>query len=169
MPKTYSFYWDPNEEDIILAMTKEFRRFFDDTLQKRMKEVKLTLEEVVAMASIVEGEAKLDEERPIIAGVYYNRLRKRMNLEADPTIQYVLPGGPRRLFNSDYKFQSSYNTYLHPGLPPGPINNPGEKSILAALYPKKHNFLYFVATGDGGHSFSETYQDHVKAKAKRKK
>jgi UPF0755 protein len=164
-PKTYNFFWDPSEEDIIFTMTKEFRRVFNDTLQKRMNELNLNLKDVVTFASIIEGEAKLDEERPIIAGVYFNRLKKNMYLEADPTIQYVLPNGPRRLFNSDYKFPSSYNTYLHPGLPPGPINNPGEKSILAVLYPEKHNYLYFVAKGDGGHLFSESYQQHIKAKS----
>jgi UPF0755 protein len=168
-PKTYNFYWEPTEEDAILAMTKEFRKFFNDNLRARCKELKLKPEQVITLASIVEGEAKLDNERAIIAGVYFNRLKKNMNLEADPTIQYVLPDGPRRLFNSDYKYQSLYNTYLHSGLPPGPINNPGEKSILAALYPNHHNYLYFVARGDGSHYFSESYNEHVRAKLKRKK
>jgi UPF0755 protein len=168
-PKTYNFYWDPTEEDVILAMTKEFRKFFNENLQKKSDELKLSLEQIITLASIVEGEAKIDSERSIIAGVYYNRLKKNMHLEADPTIQYVLPSGPRRLFNSDYKFQSRYNTYLYPGLPPGPINNPGEKSILAALYPEEHEYIYFVAKGDGSHFFSETYNEHVRAKSRRKK
>jgi UPF0755 protein len=165
-PKTYSFFWDPDEQDIVYAMTREFKRFFNDSLQRRMKELKLNLKELLTFASIVEGEARLDEERPVIAGVYYNRLRKKMFLEADPTIQYVLPNGPRRLFYSDYKFVSPYNTYLHAGLPPGPINNPGEKSIMAVLYPAEHDYLYFVASGDGGHIFSASYQQHVRAKSK---
>jgi UPF0755 protein len=168
-PNTYNFYWEPDEEDILTSITKEFKRFYHDSLQKRMKEQDISMLDMGILASIVEGEARLDSERPIIAGVYLNRIKKNMKLEADPTIQYVLPNGPRRLFYSDYKYPSTYNTYLHPGLPPGPINNPGAKSFLAVLYPEKHNYLYFVAKGDGSHYFSETYKGHLTAKSKRKR
>ena len=168
-PNTYNFYWEPDEEDLLMAITKEFKKFFRDSLQKRMKEQNLSLLDMAILASIVEGEARLDNERPIIAGVYLNRIKKNMKLEADPTIQYALPNGPRRLFYNDYKYPSPYNTYLHPGLPPGPINNPGEKSFLSVLYPERHNYLYFVAKGDGSHYFSETYQGHLIAKSKRRK
>jgi UPF0755 protein len=137
--------------------------FYVDSLQKRQEEVKLTLPQVLTLASIVEGEAHLDRERPIIAGVYLNRLKKRMRLEADPTVQYVIPDGPRRLLFSDLRYDSPYNTYLYYGLPPGPINSPGRKSILAVLYPEKHSFLYFVADGTGGHVFTKNYLEHQKA------
>ena len=84
-----------------------------------------------------------------------------MPLEADPTVQYSISDGPRRLFYRDYKTESPYNTYLHPGLPPGPVNNPGEKSIMAAINPAKHPYIYFIADGTGGHVFTKTYQEHL--------
>ena len=102
----------------------------------------LTLNELMTMASIVEGETRHHFEKPIIAGVYYNRLKKRMRLEADPTIQYIIDDGPRRLLYEDLKINSPYNTYLNFGLPPGPVNSPSRESILSALYPAKHNYLF---------------------------
>ena len=89
-----------------------------------------------------------------------------MKLQADPTIQYIINDGPRRLLNKDLKIESPYNTYLKKGLPPGPINNPGKESILAALYPMKNDYLFFVARGDGYHEFSKTEQEHNMAKRK---
>ena len=169
MPDTYKFLWQTTEEEIIERMVEEFRIFYVDSLRKRQEEAKFTLSQVLTLASIVEGEAHLDRERPIIAGVYLNRLKKRMRLEADPTVQYVLPDGPRRLLFSDLRYDSPYNTYLYYGLPPGPINSPGRRSILAVLYPEKHAFLYFVADGTGGHVFSRNYSEHQRAvKAYRK-
>ena len=163
MPDTYKFLWLTSEEEIIERMVGEFRAFYVDSLRKRREDAKLTLPQVLTLASIVEGEAHLDRERPIIAGVYLNRLKKRMRLEADPTVQYAIPDGPRRLLFSDLRYDSPYNTYLHYGLPPGPIGSPGRKSILAVLYPEKHSFLYFVADGTGGHVFSRSYIEHQKA------
>ena len=163
MPDTYRFLWQTTEEEIVERMVEEFKLFYVDSLRKRQEEVKLTLPQVLTLASIVEGESQLDRDRPIIAGVYLNRLKKRMRLEADPTVQYVIPGGPRRLLFSDLRYDSPYNTYLYYGLPPGPINSPGRKSILAVLYPEKHAFLYFVADGTGGHVFSRNYMEHQKA------
>jgi UPF0755 protein len=124
----------------------------------------------ITLASIVQGETQEESEMPVIAGVYMNRIAKRMKLEADPTVQYILPGGPKqRLLRSDLKTESPYNTYLHYGLPPGPINNPGIKAINAALNPEKHNYIFFVATGKGGHTFTSTYKEHLKAVAEYKK
>jgi UPF0755 protein len=163
MPNTYKVYWQSDEEDIIQAMVQEFWLFFNDTLKKRMEIRKTTLNELLALASIVEAETSVDTERAIIAGVYYNRLQKRMRLEADPTIQYILEDGPRRLRYSDLHRPSPYNTYRNYGLPPGPINNPGRASIIAALYPKRHKFLYFVANGYGGHTFTSSFEAHKKA------
>jgi UPF0755 protein len=163
MPDTYKFLWQTTEEEIIERMVEEFRLFYVDSLQRRQEEVKLTLPQILTLASIVEGEAHLDRERPIIAGVYLNRMKKRMRLEADPTVQYVIPNGPRRLLFSDLRYDSPYNTYLYYGLPPGPINSPGRKSILAVLYPVKHSLLYFVADGTGGHVFTRNYFEHQKA------
>jgi UPF0755 protein len=162
LPDTYEFYWQVDEKEIVRDMLAEFRKFFSDSLQHQARKMKMTIGQVLTMASIVEGETVLDRERPIIAGLYYNRLLRRMKLEADPTIQYIVPDGPRRLLYNDLKIESPYNTYQHYGLPPGPINNPGRKSILAALYPAKHNFLYFVADGLGGHRFARTFDEHLK-------
>ena len=163
MPDTYKFLWQVSEEEVIERMVGEFRKFYSDSLKRRQGELGLSLKEVLTLASIVEGEAVLDRERPVIAGVYLNRIKKKMRLEADPTVQYALTENKRRLTYSDLRIDSPYNTYLYYGLPPGPINNPGRKSILAALYPERHSFLYFVADGTGGHVFSRTYDDHQKA------
>ena len=163
MPDTYKFLWQVSEEEIIERMVGEFKNFYNDSLKKRQDELRFTTKEVLTLASIVEAEAVLDRERPVIAGVYLNRLKKRMRLEADPTVQYALPEGRRRITFSDLRIDSPYNTYVYYGLPPGPINNPGRKSILAALYPEKHAYLYFVADGTGGHVFTKNYTDHQKA------
>ncbi|MGA9363982.1 MAG: endolytic transglycosylase MltG [Bacteroidota bacterium] len=163
MPDTYQFYWQMDEREIIRELVTQFQKFFDDSLADREKELGLTTTKLLTVASIVEGEAVVDSERAIIAGVFYNRLKKGMRLEADPTVQYALNEGPHRVHYRDLTIESPYNTYLHPGLPPTPINNPGRKSILAALHPAKHNYLYFVSNGEGGHVFSKTYEEHQKA------
>jgi UPF0755 protein len=163
MPDTYAFYWQSEEEDVVARMIRQFKNFYVDSLASRQKAFHLSLNEVVTFASIVEAESGIPEERPVIAGVYWNRLRKRMRLEADPTIQYVLADGPRRLTYKDLQISSPYNTYKRIGLPPGPINNPGRSAIRAVLNPASHRYLYFVATGGGGHRFSETYAQHQQA------
>jgi len=163
MPNTYSFYWYPDEKETVQTMVQEFKQFYTDSLKQRAADLGYTTGEVLSIASLVEGEARVDSERAIIAGVYYNRLEKGMKLEADPTIQYIVEGGPRHLWHKDLRIDSPYNTYLYKGLPPTPINNPGKKSILAALYPARHSYLYFVANGRGGHFFSKTYAEHQRA------
>jgi UPF0755 protein len=163
MPDTYVFIWGDDEQSVIKKMVGEFQKFYSDTLKEREKVVGLNTHQVVTLASIVEGEAKFDDEKPRIAGVYFNRLKLKMPLEADPTIQYIIPDGPRRLLYQDLKIESPYNTYLNRGLPPGPVNNPGRSSILAVLYPERHKFLYFVSDGAGRHIFSRTYDEHLKA------
>lgn len=162
MPDTYEFYWQDDERQIVQRMITEFREFFIDSLQQRMRKLGYTLNDVMTMASIVEGEAVYDDERPVIAGVYYNRLRIRMPLQADPTVLYAVSDNPRRLRRSDLKVESPYNTYLRYGLPPGPINNPGRQSIIAALYPARHQFLYFVADNNGRHRFARSYEEHLR-------
>lgn len=161
-PNTYAFAWQADERDILRRLVDQFFKEYNDTLRQRASARGLTTREVLCMASIVEGETHLDDERPIVAGVYYNRLRKRMYLDADPTIQYILEGGPRLLSRSDLKLLSPYNTYLHFGLPPGPVNNPGLAAVKAAIEPARHQYLYFVANGKGGHWFSSTYDEHLR-------
>ncbi len=160
LPDTYGFRWQQDEKDVVRRMVEEFRRFYSDSLREREAELGWTTGEVLTLASIVEGESREPVERPLIAGVYANRLRKRMKLEADPTIQYMLEDGPRRVYYSDLKLDNPYNTYMYPGLPPGPVNNPGRASILAALWPSQHQYYYFVANGTGGHWFSRTFEEH---------
>ncbi|MDZ7270010.1 MAG: endolytic transglycosylase MltG [candidate division KSB1 bacterium] len=164
-PNTYQFYWGVSPEAAIRAMVAEFRRQVGDTIEAQARAMGWSLHQVVTLASIIEGEAMLEEERPLISAVYHNRLRLRMPLQADPTVQYLVPGRGRRLLKSDLAIDSPYNTYLYPGLPPGPVNNPGMRSIVAALHPAPVDYLYFVARGDGGHVFSRTLREHLRAKA----
>ncbi len=163
LPDTYNFHWETGEGAVIREMVGAFHKFYNDTLKERQRELGRSLHEIVTMASIVEGESKKDDERAVIAGVYYNRLRKRMRLEADPTIQYIIPDGPRRLTYRDLETPSPYNTYRNYGLPPGPVNNPGRKALLAALFPEQHAYLFFVADGFGGHTFTKTFSEHRRA------
>jgi UPF0755 protein len=164
-PNTYYFVWGMDEKSVIKHMVGEFNRQFNDTLRQRLRASKYSLIEILTLASIVEGEAVLDSERETIAAVYHNRLKKRMPLQADPTIQYIIADGPRRLLKRDLQIDSPYNTYKYRGLPPGPINNPGIRSLAACLNPAKVDYLYFVARGDGSHIFSRTLNEHLRAKA----
>jgi len=163
-PDTYYFFEGTSSRKALVTMIDEFWKNFNKTFIERTNELGFTVHEVVTLASIIEGEALLDKERAIISSVYHNRLKKRMKLQADPTIQYLIPGNPKALSLRDLKRVSPYNTYLNYGLPPGPINNPGLESIRAALYPASTDYLYFVAQGDGSHVFTTNQQDHLKAK-----
>jgi UPF0755 protein len=160
LPDTYAFSWQQDEAEVIERMVGQFRDFYADSLVDRQEAMGWTARQVLTLASIVEAESRLDAERPVIAGVYLNRLRRGMKLEADPTIQYVLPDGPRRLYYSDLRINSPYNTYRYAGLPPGPINNPGRASVRAVLFPTRHNYVFFVADGQGGHRFAKNYSEH---------
>ena len=168
-PDTYFFFEGESPESVLAQLIKEYKTFWNNDNYKRAKELNFTEHEVVTLASIIEGEAIYDSERSKISAVYHNRLNINMRLQADPTIQYIIPDSPRRLLNKDLKIISAYNTYLHKGLPPGPINSPGKESIRAALYPEKNDFIYFVATGDGYHTFSTNENDHNRAKRKLQK
>ncbi|TAK50666.1 MAG: endolytic transglycosylase MltG [Bacteroidetes bacterium] len=161
-PKTYRLYWQDAEELLLQQFIEEFKREFDPMMEARANELGMSIHDVLTLASIVEGETRIDSERAIIAGVYYNRLRRNMFLQADPTIQFILPF-PRPLKYSDLNRVSPYNTYRNKGLPPGPVNNPGLASIMAVLYPKKHKYIFFVANGLGGHTFTKSYKEHLKA------
>ena len=163
-PSTYYFYHNTSPQEVINTLLSEFWKRFDKKLQNRAIELGFTVHEVLTLASIIEGEAMLNDERAIISSVYHNRLKINMKLQADPTIQYIIPGPPKAVSTRDLKIKSPYNTYMNYGLPPGPINNPGIESIKAALYPADTNFLFFVAQGDGSHAFSTNEKDHEKAK-----
>ena len=163
-PDTYYLYHDSSPEEIIDILLSEFWKKFDENLQDRANQLGFSVHEVVTLASIIEGAAMLDSERSTISSVYHNRLKINMKLQADPTIQYIIPGPPKTLSNRDLRIKSDYNTYQNYGLPPGPINNPGIASIKAALYPEDTNFLFFVAQGDGSHAFTTNEKDHEEAK-----
>jgi UPF0755 protein len=167
LPETYQLPVPVTAASLVQAMVEEFQRRWDPAWDRRLDSLKLTRTQLLALASIVEGEARHDDERGTIAAVYRNRLRLGMALQADPTVQYAieLATGERkpRLYFKDYDFSSPYNTYLNPGLPPGPVNSPGLKSIEAALYPADVPWLYFVAGPDGHHVFSRTLVEHNRA------
>jgi len=165
-PNTYLFLKSSRPEDILTELVNNYHRVMTDSLRAIAREKGLSELAVVTLASIIEGEAIYDAERPTISAVYHNRLKRRMRLQADPTIQYIIKDGPRRLLNRDLRIDSPYNTYLYRGLPPGPINSPGKESILAAVFPDTSEYLYFVARGDGYHTFSRTQAEHNKAKRK---
>jgi UPF0755 protein len=165
-PDTYVISINLYEDGLVKVFTDEFKKqvLNDMQISSDLKRRNESLLKAITMASIIEAETYLKDEMPVISGVYHNRLRKRMRLEADPTVQYILPGGPKsRLLYEDLKIESPYNTYRNYGLPPGPINNPGINAIKAALNPASHNYVFFVATGEGGHTFSETYEQHKEA------
>ncbi len=167
MPETYFLPPDMSEKDIIRTLVEPTLAIFQaDSVKAQLQHLKMTPFQIITLASIIEGEAMVDSERVIIASVYYNRLKRGMPLQADPTIQYLIPDGPRRLTYRDLQIDSPYNTYKYRGLPPGPINNPGKRSILAAIFPANTRYLYFVATGDGGHHFSTTLREHNRWKRK---
>lgn len=163
-PDTYYLYHDSSPDEIINILLTEFWKRFDKNLINRTNQLGLSVHQVVTLASIIEGEAMLSSERKTISSVYHNRLKINMKLQADPTIQYIIPGPPKTLSIRDLRIKSDYNTYQNYGLPPGPINNPGIESIIAALYPEDTNFLYFVAQGDGSHAFTTNEKDHEEAK-----
>lgn len=161
-PGTYNFPWASSSEEVIRFLVGRFRAFYTDSLQAIAAERGFDELELLTLASIVEAETPLDEEKPLIAGVYLNRLEKNMKLQADPTVQYALGGKPGRLLYKDLAVDSPYNTYKYKGLPPAPICSPGALSIMAVLEPAKTGYLYFVATGNGGHYFAKTAKEHAK-------
>lgn len=169
-PETYSLPSSVSPTELVRLMAEGFKSSWRPAWTARLDSIGMSEAQLVTFASIVEGEARVDEERETIAGVYHNRLRIGMALQADPTVQYAifLATGSRkpRLYEKDYHFASPYNTYLHPGLPPGPVNSPSLRSIEASLYPAKVPYLYFVAGPDGHHLFARTYSEHLRNIAK---
>jgi peptidoglycan lytic transglycosylase G len=169
-PETYSLRLGTTAPELVRVMAEGFNSAWRPEWDRRLESLGWTKAQLVTFASIVEGEARADDERETIAGVYHNRLRIGMALQADPTVQYAifLATGKRkpRLFTKDYQFRSPYNTYLNRGLPPGPVNSPSRRSLEASLHPAKVPYLYFVAGPDGRHLFSKTYDEHLRAIAR---
>jgi UPF0755 protein len=169
-PATYDFFRDEKPQDVVDTLLQAFQTNVADKLQLEGQD--LTLDQVITLASIVEREAQVPSERPIIASVFLNRLRAGIPLQADPTVQFAVAQDPASgaqygywkadLTVDDLKIDSPYNTYVNPGLPPGPITNPGFDAIEAVVRPAQTNYLFFVAKGDGSHAFAETLEEHLR-------
>jgi len=162
-PDTYFLPKGIKLEDIPRKMVQRYKAAFVDSYRRRAKDLGFSEHQIITLASIVEKEAKVPSERKLIAAVYHNRLKLGMKLQADPTAVYGTKAWITKVTAQDLKRKSPYNTYLHKGLPPGPIANPGEGSILATLYPDNADYLFFVAQGDGSHFFSKDFDAHAKA------
>jgi UPF0755 protein len=165
IPNTYEIYWTTPAEGIVKRMKKEYDAFWNESRTAKAKAIGLTKDEVMTLASIVIEETKYEPEMPTVAGVYINRLKKGMLLQADPTVLYALnEEGVTRVLNKHLEIDSPYNTYRYPGLPPGPITIAPKAAIDAVLNYQHHNYLYFCAkdTFDGQHNFAVTYTDHLK-------
>ena len=163
-PDTYFVPSTINEAGVLRLMAKRFLQVYGELIQDTALQNGFNRHETVILASIIEKEAVLDSERPLISSVFLNRLELGRPLESCATVLFVLGKHKSRLLYRDLGVNSPYNTYLHRGLPPGPICNPGRASLAAALYPSDTNYLYFVARGDGSHLFSRSLNEHVRAK-----
>jgi peptidoglycan lytic transglycosylase G len=162
-PDTYAFPIGTTARQAVREMVYDFERRWKPEWDAKATALQINKNDLVTMASIVEREARLPEERPVIAAVYYNRLRKGMLLQADPTVQYALGHHVGRVLYKDLAVESPYNTYLHKGLPPGPVASPGVASLDAAANPASVPYLYFVASRDGHHEFRMTLDEHTNA------
>ena len=162
-PETYSFPKGTSAREVAQAMVRQFRQTFNSVWQARTTQLGFSIRDIVILASLIEKETSNPEERKLISAVFHNRLQRKMKLDCDPTIIYALKlkgTYDGRLGWKDLKLDSPYNTYLYPGLPPGPIANPGHAALEAALYPADVDYLYFVSRNDGSHVFSHTLKEH---------
>lgn len=164
-PDTYFFPLHSSPQLVVCKMLERFEEVFPASYEKRLQDKGITFYQLIILASMIEQEAQLDRERPIIASVYYNRLRLGMLFECDATLQYILPERKRFLTFKDLEIDSPYNTYKYAGFPPTPICNPGLASIKAAINPSNTSYLYYVISGkeDGTHIFSTNFNDHLNA------
>jgi UPF0755 protein len=162
-PDTYNFPRFTKPEEILRTMVARFHQFFTPEVKAQAAALNMTEHEVVTLASIIEKETGQEDERPLIAAVFQNRLKKKYPLQSDPTVIYDIPNFDGNLTRAQLTTSTPFNTYMHPGLPPGPIANPGIKSILAALHPAPVSYLYFVSKNDGSHQFSSTLTEHNQA------
>ncbi len=162
-PDTYEYTSETKEEELLTRMVENFKKHFDEKSKQRALELGMSPYQALILASIVEKETGKAEERPLIAGVFYNRLKIGMPLATDPAVIYGVPNFDGNLRRADLEREGPYNTYLRPGLPPTPIANPGAKSLEAVLYPTPSEYLFFVSKGDGSHQFSKTYEEHQAA------
>ncbi|MBU6434546.1 MAG: endolytic transglycosylase MltG [Nitrospirae bacterium] len=168
-PDTYKFPRPVKAREVLVAMVEQLRQVVGPDLLARMQELKMTMHEVLTLASVIEKETGSGGERPEISAVFHNRLKKHIPLQSDPTVIYGLPAFDGNLHKKDLSSPSPYNTYRVQGLPPGPIANPGIQAIRATLYPSDSRSLYFVSRNDGTHQFSATLIEHNQAVEKYQK
>ncbi len=161
-PATYEYFTDASPYTVLNAMLNKFADEYDYAVQQRAKDLGMSMDEVIILASIIEREARGDTDRELVSGVFHNRLRRGMKLESCATVQFALGSNKAVLSYDDIAVDSPYNTYRVDGLPTGPICNPGKASILAALYPEQTEYLYFSLNADGIHVFNTTFEDHLK-------
>jgi UPF0755 protein len=162
-PDTYYLAPHMTSLEIMSKMVNRFNEVCPANIKKRCKELGMSMPEIVTLASIIQKEAVTSSEKPVIASVFYNRLRKNMPLQSDPTAVYGIDGFRRKIMPEDLRRDTPYNTYRVQGLPPGPICSPDAKSIQAALWPARTGYMFFVSKGNGTHYFSRTYQEHAQA------
>ncbi|MCC6549163.1 MAG: endolytic transglycosylase MltG [Ignavibacteriaceae bacterium] len=163
LPGSYYFYRNSSAQEIIDSLFNGWQNIITADMKESAEKMGRSEHELTILASIIEGETNYKPEMKRISGVYHNRLRIRMPLQADPTIQFIAPPGTQRITSRELRIKSPYNTYLNAGLPPGPINNPGKAALDAAFFPEKHTYLYFVVDPESGrHVFTRTYSEHLK-------
>lgn len=162
-PDTYYFPKGVSAEDVANKMVQRFNQTFTESWRQRAKAIGFTVHEIVTLASIIEKETGDPAERPLIASVFHNRLKKKMRLESDPTVIYGIENFDGNITRRHLKTATPYNTYVIRGLPPGPIANPGRAALEAALYPAETNYIFFVSKKDGTHHFSSTIKEHNRA------
>lgn len=165
LPNTYYFFEGSSSKDIIKKLKNEMDQIFQaDSVNDQMSKIGFSKNEILTLASIIDGETNKESELKLISGVYHNRLKKGMRLQADPTIQYLKRHrrSNNKVYFKDLEIDSPYNTYKRRGLPPSPINNPGKNAVLAAIFPEKTDYIFFVADGTGGHKFATKLREHNK-------
>ncbi|MBC7789192.1 MAG: endolytic transglycosylase MltG [Anaerolineae bacterium] len=162
-PDTYRFTVLSSPRDAVRQMVRQFESKWDPSWNAQLQKLAMTRHDIITLASIIEKEARLAEERPVISAVYHNRLRDQMPLQADPTVQYARGEHTERVLYKDLEISSPYNTYRNKGLPPGPIASPGRASVEAALFPADVPYKFFVAHPDGHHEFRRTFKEHTDA------
>lgn len=165
-PDTYQIYKDADSEDIIKKMLANFDKKLSNKMREDIEKQGKTIFEIITLASIIEREVPKEEDRKIVAGIFYKRLKNGMRLESCATINYILGNNKKQLSFEDTRVESPYNTYLNKGLPPGPISNPGLSAIEAAIYPQKTDYLFFLSKPTGETVFSKTFEEHLRNKKK---
>ncbi len=167
-PETYEIKKGATEEEIIQKMLAQFEKEWKTEWNKVIEEKGMTIHDIVTLSSIIEREVVVDKERPIVAGVFYNRIRDSWNLQSCATVQFILGKQKDRLTYDDLEIDNPYNTYIYQGLPPGPIGTPGRKSLEAVVFPAENDYFFFVTKKDnsGEHYFSKTFAEHQRNNAK---